>query len=176
MAKKVVQSNQPSFRVNGEIKGITGNVRITGEGVESEVVSFKKALAIADEMNLDLIEINRNLDIPIMRIADYDKMIFDLKKKAKKAQHQVKPVKEVQLRVNIATNDLKTKANNTRKFISDGHKVKVVLTMKGRELSRREENKKSLFVFIDMLSDVAVPESMPKDEGTRTIVFLKKKG
>jgi translation initiation factor IF-3 len=77
--------------------------------------------------------------------------------------------------VNIAANDLKTKANKARDFLKDGHKVKVVLSMRGRELARRDENKRSLFEFIDSLDDVCVPESMPQDERNKTIVYLKRK-
>jgi translation initiation factor IF-3 len=71
---------------------------------------------------------------------------------------------------------LQTKANNARKFIESGSKVKVTLTMKGRELSRRDDNKRSILEFIVMLEDVAVPESQPRDDGNKTIVILKKKG
>jgi len=84
-------------------------------------------------------------------------------------------LKEIQLSVNIAKHDLETKANNARKFLEDGSRVRVVLSMKGRELSRREENKKSILEFIVMLDDVAVPETTPRDEGNRTSVILKKK-
>ena len=85
------------------------------------------------------------------------------------------PLKEIQLSVNITEHDLQTKANNAKKFIENGNKVKVTLTMKGRELSRREENKRSILEFIVMLEDVAVPESQPRDDGNKTIVILKKK-
>ena len=61
------------------------------------------------------------------------------------------------------------------KFIEDGSRVRVTLTMKGRELSRREENKKSILEFIVMLEDVAVPEAAPRDESNKTFVVLKKK-
>ena len=98
------------------------------------------------------------------------------KKNAKKQQHNNKPLKEIQLSVSIAENDMKTKANNARKFLLGGSKVKVILKMKGREKIRREENKKSIYEFITMLEDIASPESLPKDEGdNKTIVILKKK-
>jgi translation initiation factor IF-3 len=102
-------------------------------------------------------------------------MLYELKKVAKKAKQNVKPLKEIQLSVNIATHDLQTKANNARKFIEEGSRVRVTLTMKGRELSRREENKKSILEFIVMMEDVAVPEAAPRDEGNKTSVILKKK-
>ena len=114
--------------------------------------------------------------MPVLKIADYQKMIYELKKNAKKQSHNTKPLKEIQLSVSIAENDMKTKANNARRFLKEGSKVKVVLTMKGREKQRREENKKSIYQFIEMLSDISTPESFPKDEGdSKTIVILKKK-
>ena len=103
-------------------------------------------------------------------------MLYELKKSAKKQQHNSKALKEIQLSVSIADNDMQTKANNAAKFLQAGSKVKVVLLMKGREKARREENKKSIYKFITMLEDVAIPESIPKDEGdNKTIVILKKK-
>ena len=163
------------FRVNDEIR-FNGNVRIVGEGIESKVVSMSEARAIADEMELDLVEIQRNSETPIIKLCNYEKMLYEQKKLAKKNRHQAKPLKDIQLSVNIAKHDLETKVNYAKKFIEDGCKVRVILSMKGRELTRREENKKSILEFIVMMGDVALPESTPKDEGTKTVVILKKKG
>lgn len=162
------------FRVNDEIH-FSGNVRIVGDGIESKVVPIMEARRIADGMELDLVEIQGKLEIPILKICNYEKMLYELKKIAKKTKQNAKPLKEIQLSVSIAKHDLETKANNARRFIEEGSRVRVVLTMKGRELSRREENKKSLLEFIVMLEDIAVPEAVPRDEGNRTSVILKKK-
>ena len=174
MAKQKKNDFSSKFRVNDEIR-FKGNVRIVGEGIESRIVTMAEASKIADEMELDLVEIQGNLEIPIIRICNYEKMLYELKKSAKKNKQMVKPLKEIQLSVNIAKHDLETKANNARKFLEDGSRVRVTLSMKGRELSRREENKKSILEFIVMLDDVAVPETTPRDEGNRTSVILKKK-
>lgn len=163
------------FRVNDEIR-FNGNVRIVGENIQSEVVPMSKAKDIANDMGLDLVEIQGKSDIPIIKICNYEKMIYEMKKAAKKNKQQGKPLKEIQLSVNIAKHDLETKANNARRFLEDGSKVKVILSMKGRELQRREENKKSILEFIVMLEDSAIPESTPRDEGNKTVVILKKKG
>jgi translation initiation factor IF-3 len=162
------------FRVNEEIR-LFGDVRIVGEGIESHVVPISEARKIAEKMELDLVEIQGRLEIPILKICNYEKMLYEMKKAAKKSKQNAKPLKEIQLSVNIAKHDLETKANNARKFLEDGSRVRVVLSMKGRELSRREENKKSILEFIVMLDDVAVPETTPRDEGNRTSVILKKK-
>ena len=174
MAKPKVNDFDSKFRVNDEIR-FKGDVRIVGENIDSRVVSISEAREIAESLDLDLVEIQGKLEIPIMRICNYEKMIYELKKSAKKNKQNAKPLKEIQLSVNIAKHDLETKANNARKFIEDGSRVRVVLTMKGRELSRRDENKKSILEFIVMLEDVATPESTPRDEGNKTSVILKKK-
>lgn len=175
MAKNKNVFNMPKFRVNDEIRGCN-EVRIVGEGIESKVVGIGEARKIAEGMELDMIEINPSSNPPIIKIASYEKLIYELKKAAKKNKQSAKPLKEVQLSVNITEHDLQTKANNARKFIENGNKVKVTLTMKGRELSRRDESKRSILEFIVMLEDIAVPESQPRDDGNKTIVILKKKG
>lgn len=174
MAKPKVNDFYSKFRVNDEIR-FKGDVRIVGEDIDSRVVSISEARKIASDMNLDLVEIQGKLEIPVLRICNYEKMVYELKRSAKKNKQNAKPLKEIQLSVNIAKHDLETKANNARKFIEDGSRVRVILTMKGRELSRRDENKKSILEFIVMLEDVATPEAAPRDEGNKTSVILKKK-
>ena len=174
MAKAKKNDFSSKFRVNDEIR-VGGNVRIVGEGIESKVVAMSEARKIAEDMELDLVEIQGKSDVPIVRVCNYEKMLYELKKAAKKNKQQVKPLKEIQLSVNIAKHDLETKANNAKRFIEDGSRVRVTLAMKGRELSRREDNKKSILEFIVMMDDVAVPESTPKDEGNKTVVILKKR-
>lgn len=175
MAKKTVkEATKFEKRINDEIIGYN-EVRITGNDIESKIVTLKEAKEIALSLNKDLIEINNTQKIPILLIAQYDKYLYECKKNAKNKKQPVQQLKEMQLSANIAINDLKVKANKTREFINDGNKVKVILTLKGRELTRREENKRSILEFIDLLSDISVPESMPKDEGNKTIVILKRK-
>lgn len=162
------------FRVNEEIR-FNGDVRVIGDGIESEVMPFSKARKMAEDMGLDIVEINGRIETPIVKICNYEKMIYELKKTEKKNKQNTKPLKEIQLSTTIAKHDLETKANNARKFLEDGSKVKVVLSMRGRELMRREENKKSILEFIVMLEDVATLETDIKDEGNRTIAILKRK-
>ena len=165
---------EPRFRVNEEIR-FYGRVRIVGEGIDSKVVPMSEARSIAEEMGMDVVELQSKGDVPIVKICHYDKMLYEMKKAAKKNRQHAKPLKEVQLRVNIAKHDLDTKVNNARRFLEEGSKVKVVLTMKGRELSRREENKKALLEFIVALEDIAAIEGVIKDEGNRTVAILRKK-
>ena len=174
MAKGNKDDFSSRFRVNDEIR-FNGNVRIVGEGIESEIVTMSEAREIANDMELDLVEIQGKSDVPIIRICNYEKMLYELKKAAKKSKQNVKPIKDIQLSVNIAKHDLETKANNARKFIEDGSRVRVTLSMKGRELLRREESKKSILEFIVLLDDVAVPEAPLRDEANKTTVILKKR-
>lgn len=175
MAKIKKDDLSLKFRVNDEIK-VYGKVRIVGEGIESKVVNnIFEARKIAESMGLDLVELQSKGDAPILKICNYEKMLYEMKKNAKKNKQQVKQIKDIQLSVNIAQHDLETKANYARKFLEDGYKVRVILTMKGRELSRREENKKSLLEFIVLLENEASCEGALRDEGNKTVVILKPK-
>ena len=162
------------FKVNEEIN-VYGNVRIVGDGIESRVVTIEEARMLSESMGLDMVMINSSGSEPVIKLCNYEKMLYEIKKAAKKNKQSAKPLKEIQLSVNIAKHDMETKAKNARKFIEDGCRVRVTLTMKGRELSRREENKKSILEFIVMLDDIAVPEAIPRDDGNKTSVILKKK-
>ena len=162
------------FKINGEIKA-NGNVRIVGDDIESEVVPIGKARKLANELSLDIVLI-RDGETPIIRICNYEKFIYKLKKSHKELKHKnkAKPLKEIQLTSNISQHDLETKAKSARKFLDEGSKVKVVLTRKGREMNW-EGNKKSILTFIVMLEDCSSCESPMSDNGNKTIVILKPK-
>lgn len=162
------------FKVNEEIK-LYGNVRIVGEGIESKVVPIAEARSMAESMELDLVLLNTNGHEPVIKLCNYEKMLYEMKRMAKKNKQTAKPLKDIQLSVNIAKHDMETKANNARRFLEDGSRVRVTLTMRGREMARREENKKSILEFIVMLEDVAVPEAAPRDDGNKTSVILKRR-
>lgn len=162
------------FKVNEEIN-LYGNVRIVGEGIESKVVSIAEARSMAESMELDLVLLNTNGNEPVIKLCNYEKMLYEMKRMAKKNKQTAKPLKDIQLSVNIAKHDMETKANNARRFLEDGSRVRVTLTMRGREMARHEENKKSILEFIVMLDDVAVPEAAPRDDGNRTSVILKRR-
>jgi translation initiation factor IF-3 len=133
------------------------------------------ARSIAEKLEMDLIEINSSVNPPIIKIGNYEKILYEMKKNQKKNKQQTTQVKEIMLTTNIAKHDLETKAKKAKEFIEEGNKVRVTLTMKGRELTRREESQKSILEFIVMLDDVAIPEGKLTENGNRTIVVLKKK-
>lgn len=164
--------NEP--RINDEIRGVE-TVRIVGDNIESREISLREAKRIASNLELDLVEINGNVNPPIVKVVDYSKYMFELKKALKNKNKKNCVLKEIQLSTNISSNDLNTKVRKAKEFIEDGNKVKVVLTMKGRELGRREDSKKSLLTFIVEMDEVVVPESLPRDEGNKCTVILKKK-
>lgn len=172
MANTKNKINEP--RINDEIRGVE-TVRIVGDNIESREISLKEAKRIASNLELDLVEINGNVNPPIVKVVDYSKYMFELKKALKNKNKKNCVLKEIQLSTNISSNDLNTKVRKAKEFIEDGNKVKVVLTMKGRELGRREDSKKSLLTFIVEMDEVAVPESLPRDEGNKCTVILKKK-
>ena len=161
------------YRINEQIRA--KEVRIVGDEIEPKVYPIFQALKMAEEKELDLVEINGNVNPPIVKVVDYSKYMFELKKALKNKNKKNCVLKEIQLSTNISSNDLNTKVRKAKEFIEDGNKVKVVLTMKGRELGRREDSKKSLLTFIVEMDEVAVPESLPRDEGNKCTVILKKK-
>lgn len=141
----------------------------------AKIMPLWEAKRLAEQMGMDLVEINKNSEPPIVKICDYSKYLFDLKK-AEKAKNKTAPkLKEITISPNISEHDMQTKANKAREIIKDGGKVKVSLFFKGREIVRREELKRALYLFIEMVEDVSVPEALPKDEGNRTLVILKPK-
>lgn len=174
MKQKFSKTSTPQLecRINDEIVGVK-ECRVSSEGVPSQVMPFSDALSLAESMNMDLVEVNGKITPPIMRIVPYDKYLYEQKKKAKQNKQQVTQLKEIQLKVNIADNDLNVKTKKAAEFLKEGNKVKVVLTIKGRELLRREESKKAIYKFITLLEGIGAPESMPKDEGNRVTCIMK---
>ena len=153
-------------------------VRVIGtDGQQLGVMSSRDAQKLADEAELDLIKISPKAKPPVCKIMDYGKFRYEQQKRekeAKKKQHIVE-VKEIRLSPNVEINDLKTKANNARKFIEKGDKVKVTLRFRGRELAHVNSSKGILEDFAQQLSDIAVVDKQPKFEGRSMIMFLTEK-
>ena len=141
------------------------------------VMSLRSARQIAEERHLDLVEIAANAKPPVCRIMNYGKYRYEQQKREKEAKKKQKTidVKEVRLSPNIDKNDLNTKINQARKFLSKGDKVKVTLRFRGRELAHVNSSKVILEEFAEQLSDVAVVDKQPKFEGRSMIMFLTEK-
>jgi translation initiation factor IF-3 len=133
---------------------------------------------MADELNLDLVEIQPNTDPPVVRIMDYGKFLFKQSKDkaiAKKKQKKVK-IKEIKFRITTDNNDFTIKLQNIRKFLGEGDKVKVTVWFKGREVSHNELGLELLNKIRDELLDVSKVEQFPsKLEGKQMIMVLAPK-
>jgi len=153
-------------------------VRVIGADNEQiGVMSAKDAQKLAREAGLDLVKIAANANPPVCRIVDVGKYRYELSRKekeAKKKQHVI-DVKEVRLSPNIEENDINTKVNQARKFITSGDRVKVTLRYRGREMAHMAQTKVILDEFAKRLEDVAVIEKAPKIEGRSVQMFLTKK-
>jgi translation initiation factor IF-3 len=153
-------------------------VRVLGEnGEQLGVMPIKEAQKLSDEAGVDLSLIAPKAEPPVCRIMDYGKFKYEQSRRDKEAKkkQKVTEVKEVRLSPNIDKNDLNTKVNMARKFLTHGDKVKVTLRFKGRELAHVNTSKSILDDFAEALSDVAVIEKPAKFEGRSMIMFLTEK-
>ena len=153
-------------------------VRVIGEeGQQLGIMSAKEALQLAEEAGVDLVKIAPTANPPVCRIVDYGKFKYEQlrkEKEAKKKQHVIE-VKEIRLSPNIDTNDLNTKINAARKFLTKGDKVKITLRFRGREMAHMNSSKHILDDFATSLSDISVVEKAPKVEGRSMTMFLTEK-
>lgn len=153
-------------------------VRVIGaDGEQAGIMSSRDALQMARELELDLIKIAPTAKPPVCKIADYGKYRYEQARKEKEAKKKQKviDIKEVRLSPNIDTNDLNTKVNQARKFLTKGDKVKVTLRFRGRELAHVNQSKVILDDFARELEDVAVIDKPAKFEGRSMIMFLTQK-
>ena len=153
-------------------------IRLIGEdGEQLGIMSAREAMKIAQEAELDLVKIAPAAKPPVCKIIDYGKYKYEQARKEKEAKKKQKTVevKEVRLSPNIDTNDLNTKINNAKKFISKGNKVKVTLRFIGREMAHVQQSKHILDDFAETLADVAVVEKPAKMEGRAMSMVLAEK-
>ena len=153
-------------------------VRLIGpDGAQLGIVSSREAFAKAQEAGLDLVKIAPQAKPPVCKIIDYGKYRYELSRKEKEAKKKQKTIdiKEVRLSPNIDTNDLKTKVNAARKFLSKGDRVKVTLRFRGREMAHMSSSKHVVDDFAERLTDIAVVEKAPKIEGRSMTMFLSEK-
>ena len=153
-------------------------IRLIGaDGEQLGIMSAREAMKIAQEAELDLVKIAPTAKPPVCKIIDYGKYKYEQTRKEKEARKKQKTVeiKEVRLSPNIDTNDLNTKVNNAKKFISKGNKVKVTLRFRGREMAHMNSSRHILDDFAKMLEDMAVVEKAPKLEGRNMSMVLTEK-
>ncbi len=153
-------------------------VRLIGEnGEQLGIFSSKEAQKMADDAGLDLVKIAPTAKPPVCKIVDYNKFKYEQARKEKEAKKKQKTVelKEIRLSPNIDTNDLNTKMNAAKKFLSKGNRVKVTLRFRGREMAHMNQSKHILDDFAEQLADIAVVEKAPKVEGRSIGMVLAEK-
>lgn len=150
-------------------------MRLINEAEEQiGILAIEKALAMAKEQELDLVEVAPNAKPPVCKIMDFGKFVYKQKKqeqKQKKSQKQTE-VKGIRLSVRTDTHDLETKANKTREFLKDRHLVKVTLMMRGRELAHIELGYDQMRSFADLVKDAATIQEGPKRQGNSIMMML----
>ena len=153
-------------------------MRVIGEdGEQLGVMSSRDAMKLAEEAGLDLVKIAPTAKPPVCRIVDYGKFRYEQTRKEKdaKKKQRTMEVKELRLSPNIDTNDLNTKVNAARKFLSKGDKVKITLRFRGREMAHMNNSRHILDDFAEALADIAVIDKAPKVEGRSMTMFLAQK-
>lgn len=159
------------MRVNSEIKANLIKIVNLTPIVECTV---KEGLRLAQEQGLDLVEV-ANGNPSICKIMDYQKYLFDKKKRQQKPKKI--EIKEIQLGINIGEHDFQFKLNQAKKFLSEGKKVKTTIFFKGRTITKTDAGEKVMLRFALELEDFGVPENLPKLEGKKMtmIIGFKKK-
>ena len=153
-------------------------VRLIGEeGEQLGVMSSREAQKLADEAGLDLVKIAPTAKPPVCKIVDYGKYRYEQARKEKEARKKQKTIeiKEIRLSPNIDTNDLNTKINAAKKFLTKGDKVKVTLRFRGREMAHMNASKHILDDFAEALTEIAVVEKPAKVEGRSMTMVLAEK-
>ncbi|MCQ2110966.1 MAG: translation initiation factor IF-3 [Bacteroidaceae bacterium] len=163
------------YRINEQIRA--REVRIVGDDIESRVISLREALRIAEEMELDLVEISPNAVPPVCRVVDYSKFLYQLKKKQKEQKaKQVKiDVKEIRFGPQTDDHDYNFKLKHAIGFLQDGDKVKAYVFFKGRSILFKEQGEEILARFAKDLEEYGKQEKAPILEGKRMTIFISPK-
>lgn len=164
------------FRINDKIKA--SEVRlIDHDGKMLGVMPVEKAIKIAQDAGLDVVEVSPNVTPPVCKVSNFGKMRYEIQKKASDAKKKQKVVdtKEVKMSFNIGKGDYDVKIKHTKKFIEKGHKAKVSIRMKGREITHLEIAKKMMADILVDTEEFAKAEVYPRLEGMQMVVLLVSK-
>ena len=150
-------------------------VRVVGDNVEPAIMHLKEALKIAEETGLDLVEISPTANPPVCKVIDYQKFLYEQKRKQKeiKAKSAKIVVKEIRLGPQTDDHDFNFKLNHAKRFLSEGSKVKVDVFFRGRTIVYKEQGEAMLLKFAEALLEFGKPESMPKLEGKRMMMMIQ---
>ena len=169
------KEQQQEHRTNQMIK--VPMVRLVGENIEVGVYPIAEAQRIANDQGLDLVEISPQADPPVCKVIDYNKFLYEKKKREKdmKAKSKVSEVKEIRFTPNTDDHDFDFKSKHAENFLKDGNKVKAYVQFKGRAIMFKERGELLLLKFAERLVDVGTLESMPKLEGKRMFAIFAPK-
>jgi translation initiation factor IF-3 len=166
----------PQDRINEKIR--TQQVRVVGDNIENPgIYSLSEALKMADALELDLVEISPNADPPVCKITDYQKFLYQQKKKQKeiKAKTVQVVVKEIRFGPNTDDHDFQFKLRHAEKFLKEGAKVKAYVFFKGRSILFKEQGEILLLRFAQELEEVGKVDQLPQLEGKRMTMFISPK-
>ncbi|HOB85569.1 MAG TPA: translation initiation factor IF-3 [Bacteroidales bacterium] len=166
---------QPAHKINNRITAKV--VRVVGDEIETEVMSIQEALRLADRMELDLVEISPNADPPVCKVIDYQKFLYQQKKKQKeiKAKAAKVVVKEIRFGPNTDDHDYNFKLRHAIKFLEEGAKVRAYVFFKGRSILFKEQGEVLLLRFANDLEEYGKVEQLPRLEGKRMIISFSPK-
>jgi translation initiation factor IF-3 len=169
------KEQQQEHRTNHMIK--VPMVRLVGENIEVGVYPIAEAQKIANDQGLDLVEISPQADPPVCKVIDYNKFLYEKKKREKdmKAKSKVSEVKEIRFTPNTDDHDFDFKSKHAQNFLKDGNKVKAYVQFKGRAIMFKERGELLLLKFAERLVDFGTLESMPKLEGKRMFAIFAPK-
>ena len=169
------KEQQQEHRTNHMIR--VPQVRLVGDNVEVGVYDTQAAQRMAQDQGLDLVEISPQADPPVCKIIDYNKFLYEKKKKEKemKANSKVSEVKEIRFTPNTDDHDFDFKSKHAQNFLKDGNKVKAYVQFKGRAIMFKERGELLLLKFAERLVDYGTLESMPKLEGKRMFAIFAPK-
>lgn len=149
-------------------------VRVVGDDLEPQIVSLREALAIADERGVDLVEISPQANPPVCKVMDYQKYLYEQKKKLKeiKANSAKTEIKEIRLSPQISEHDVEFKRNHAIRFLQDGYKVKIIMTFRGRSIIYKDNGELELLKFAEGLQDYGKVDQMPVLTGRNMTILM----
>ena len=167
------KKDENELPINAEITA--AQVRLVGENIpEQGIYPLSKALALADELELDLVQITDKADPPVCKILDYQKYLYQQRKRAKemKANAAKVVIKEIRFGPNTDEHDFQFKLKHAQEFLQEGSKVKATIFFRGRSIMFKDQGEKQLLRFAVELEEFGRPENMPTLEGKRMHIMI----
>lgn len=170
--RRMPKKQEAAHQINEHIKDPV--VRVVGEGFEPKICSIKEALKMAYDEGFDLVNISPNANPPVCKVMDYQKFLYEQKKKEKerKSKSAKMLVKEIRLGPQTDDHDFDFKLKHAMRFLSEGNKVKVDVFFKGRTIVYKEQGEQKLLKFAEALLEYGKPEMMPKLEGKKMMMII----